>query len=292
MKKMRLKEKLLILFIGMVFCVAQTGRGEMSLKAQAAEPIVITSLVVETTFDRQGVIAKCSYQNYSALSGCEMRLYLYRQEDSGISVIAQKALAYADQGNESINPVQVSEGIYLASVTMDYGTELRQINSRDYYRVKIVDGNYVVTEEPIEGQVNGEQTQYGLTCDHMMEYYITQEATPIRNSVLAYQCMRCGEVLEYIEVPNSAYSTFLKETADAVLHARSSEVTINTDRWMSFNRDVFEAIKSRPDVTVTVNYRYQGEMYHVTLPAGTDVDLFIDENGFCGFRYMDEVLAH
>ena len=53
---------------------------------------------------------------------------------------------------------------------------------------------------------------------------------------------------------------------------------------------MFEAIKNRPDVAVEINYQYQGEMQVLIIPAGTDVELLMDENGFGGFRYMNEKL--
>lgn len=43
-------------------------------------------------------------------------------------------------------------------------------------------------------------------------------------------------------------------------------------------------------MTVTVNYMYEGNSYVLTIPAGTDVDLLMDENGFGGFRYIEKVL--
>ena len=58
----------------------------------------------------------------------------------------------------------------------------------------------------------------------------------------------------------------------------------------SFDRTVFEAIKSRPDVAVTVNYSYEGQKYVLQIPAGVNVDTLMDENGFGGFRYIDKVL--
>ena len=91
-------------------------------------------------------------------------------------------------------------------------------------------------------------------------------------------------------VPNSAYAAFFEETAKTIANARQEEVVINTRIWTSFNRSVFDAIQSRPDVAVTVNYFYKGEEYTLRIPAGIDVSLLIDENGYGGFRYIDQVL--
>ncbi len=45
------------------------------------------------------------------------------------------------------------------------------------------------------------------------------------------------------------------------------------------------------DVTVIVNYTFEGNPYVLTIPAGTNVDLLRDENGFGGFRYIENVLG-
>ncbi len=127
-------------------------------------------------------------------------------------------------------------------------------------------------------------------CDHVAEYFTINDATSSDDALSAYQCIKCGAVLRYEAVPNSAYATFLADTANAILNAGQGEVTINTDIWTCFNRAVFDAIKSRPDVAVTVNYSYKGEPYVLHIPAGTNVDSLMDENGFGGFMYIQHVI--
>ncbi len=129
------------------------------------------------------------------------------------------------------------------------------------------------------------------SCNHVMgERAVVSDATGNSDAVAAYQCIKCGAVLKYEAVSNSAFAVFLDETAKSILNAKGSEVVIDTDIWVSFGRGVFDAIKSRPDVAVTVNYVYQGKPYVLKIPAGTDVNLLMDENGFGGFRYIEHVL--
>lgn len=266
------------------------------LNVQAAESLVITSLEVAVSEDGAGVIAKCSYQNYTAQSGYEVRLYLYKIENGVESVQSQKILAYAQRGDDRTQPGQVDEGVYRASVTTDDGEEIRQIHSSSYYQVSRVDGNYVVTEETDklelvqEEQESNNHKEADSSCSHVCEYILLEEATPAKDALQARQCIRCGEILEYVEVPNSAYAAFLSETSYLIQNAQQGEVIINTDRWMSFNRDVFETMKLRPEISVKINYRYCGEEYSLVIPAGIEVECLIDENGYGGFRYMEEVL--
>ena len=282
--------------MGIITMVAVAASKETSLKAQAAELPVVKDVEVAASPDNTGVIARCSYQNYTDQSGCEMRLYLYKIENGRESIESQKALAYAEQGNDSTQSRQVDDGMYRASVTIDDGVDIRQINSSKYYWVSRIEGSYIVTEETDSenfAQMESEAEQQGESdtyCSHACEYVLLEQATPVKDAVQAYQCTKCSTVFEYIDVPNSAYAAFLKEAVSLIQNAQQKEVLIVTDRWVSFNREVFEAMKMRPDLSVKIIYRYHGEECSLVIPAEIDVDLLMDENGFGGFQYIEEIL--
>lgn len=147
------------------------------------------------------------------------------------------------------------------------------------------------TEKPDDGLESQESGSSKAACNHVGEIVIVSNATAASDAVAAYQCVKCGTVYKYEAVANSAYAAFLKETADAISNTKEKEVVINTRLWTSFNKTVFEAMKNRPDVAVTVNYWFEGNPYVLTIPAGTDVSLLMDENGFGGFRYIESVLG-
>ncbi len=136
-----------------------------------------------------------------------------------------------------------------------------------------------------------ESSNYQPACNHRTESVLVSSATASSDAVAISKCVKCGAVLSYEKVANSAYHTFLKETADAIANAQQPTVVIDAKMWVSFDRTVFEAIKSRPDVSVTVNYSYEGQKYVLQIPAGVNVDTLMDENGFGGFRYIDKVLS-
>lgn len=140
------------------------------------------------------------------------------------------------------------------------------------------------------GQQEGDMSFYERQdCTHSIEYEIQQKADPERDAVLAGVCSLCGDVLSYSYVPNSAYAAFLLEAIKSILSVQEGEVLIETQRWISFNQMVFDAISQRPETAITVNYRYEGTLYTVTIPAGADVDGLCGESGFCGFRYLDQI---
>lgn len=292
MKKAGLGRRLLTVVTGIIMII-EVFIGT-TIKVRAIGEPKVTQLEVAVSSDNAGIVAKCSYQNYTVQSGCEMKLYLYRVESDGESIESQKELVYADAGSGSTEPKQVKAGVYRASVMIDDGIEMKQINSEYHYRVSQIDGNYIVTRENVNEQEELADTSGEMdgksSCSHVYEYILVQQATPVRDAVQALQCTKCGMVIDYVDVPNSAYAAFLQETADVIQNTRQKEVTICTDRWMSFDRKVFEAIESRPDVAVIINYQYQGDVYSLIIPAGTDVNLLMDENGFGGFRAVNDKL--
>lgn len=144
-------------------------------------------------------------------------------------------------------------------------------------------------QEPFAEEGSGSEQ---ASCSHSTVHYrIVNRANPNQDAVLAGECNNCGEVLSYSFVPNSAYAAFLEEAAGAIQNAQTGEVVIETERWISFNQSVFDAMAMRPEVSVTVRYRYGESRYEVTIPAGAEVSGLADENGFCGFRHLDQVFG-
>lgn len=154
---------------------------------------------------------------------------------------------------------------------------------------------YYIELAPYYGENNEEDNQGSTVsgknagCSHVFEYVTVREPAEKEDGLVAKQCKKCGAVVEY--QPISAIAAFLRNAEKSVLNAaQDAVVTVETDRWLCFDRAVMDAIASRPDVTVVVNYRYQHRDYTVTIPAGYDVIGLLDENGFCGFRYLDLIL--
>lgn len=65
-------------------------------------------------------------------------------------------------------------------------------------------------------------------------------------------------------------------------------ISTGTTGYSAFNGDVFEALKERPDVQLTVKWKYEGLDFKFVIPAGTDVTQVFDEHGYAGFLYLQE----
>lgn len=107
-----------------------------------------------------------------------------------------------------------------------------------------------------------------------------------------YQCKYCGDIKYRLEIPNSAYAKFNRDAVTAIDRAAAeAAVKITTNLWVSFRKEVIEILKERPDVTLTIDYLYQGIPYTVTIPAGADLEALEESEGYYGFRYLDQVFG-
>ena len=127
---------------------------------------------------------------------------------------------------------------------------------------------------------------------HDYEWIETKPATEDENGEYVYKC-NCGNVL--YRVPTNAMGVFVKNTIEKIQKAgNGATVVINTKRWYSFPKSVFEALAARPDVSLTVNYLsegYKGDPMTFTIPAGTDVSMLPDENGYAGFTFLGGIFG-
>lgn len=99
--------------------------------------------------------------------------------------------------------------------------------------------------------------------------------------------MKAAEA-ELKTVSDPDYYAFNNDNINLIKKAEpGSTLVIDTSCWVSFHKSVYMAISARADIAVTINYKYQGKYYTVTIPAGADVMSLINEEGFCGFRNLD-----
>ncbi len=259
-------------------------------QAYAAEELQVTELCVVR--DEDGICASCTYRDPDGNSSI-LQLYLEKMDEQG----AFFPLAYVDlerTGEETKTARTLKgaaqPGIYRAVILQQKGEGMPVVRFRD-------SGSFEVKEsgkeekDPKGGDRPGDEM--GLSgegsCPHSLEEVTYLEATPCQDGVLEERCETCGQVFGRTQVPNSAYSVFLKEAADRIMAAAPGEqAVIQTDRWMSFDERVLDAMAERRDISILVQFRYQGVKRQVLIPETSDVSGLGDENGFCGFCYLGQ----
>lgn len=60
--------------------------------------------------------------------------------------------------------------------------------------------------------------------------------------------------------------------------------------YVSFMKETFEAFAKRSDVEFRIHYKWRGQNCVMTIPAGTDMMQWLNEEGYCGCRYIESVL--
>jgi len=269
------------------------------IKAQAAQTMQVSELSIVPL--PGGISAKCVYQELDS-TVYAVQLYMEKMDETGsFAPVAYKDLPSSGNGQTTLEttPLEVESGVYRAVLLMRSSTGQTMVRFRDsgLYDVTKTGGQYVVGphQQPEDMQPESEQAgddegadDSGMEpCLHSPVCSIYKEATPQSDAVLKVHCEKCGQHMPYQEVPNSAYASFLEETAERIKDAGQGEqVVISTDRWISFDKRVLAQLAEREDISVLIAYRYEGSDFAVLIPAGTDVNGLADENGYCGFRYL------
>lgn len=73
--------------------------------------------------------------------------------------------------------------------------------------------------------------------------------------------------------------------------APGGNCVVELEDFVSFNRKTFEALAKRPDVSMTVIYKWNGVKYKVTIPAGYNVLDLLNEDGYCGCLYLNAIFG-
>ena len=115
-------------------------------------------------------------------------------------------------------------------------------------------------------------------------------ATATEDALVVPICQECGVMDSMTKRPGSAHIKFLQDTAQQITDAKeNATVTVASELWFSTNHIITDALTIRKDVSLTINYKYAGKYYTVTIPAGYNVSGLLGENGWTGFRYFDYV---
>ena len=72
---------------------------------------------------------------------------------------------------------------------------------------------------------------------------------------------------------------------------RGGSFVVELEKFISFNRETFEALSKRPDVSMIVIYKWNGIKYKVTIPAGYNVLDLLNEDGYCGCLYLNAIFG-
>ena len=93
---------------------------------------------------------------------------------------------------------------------------------------------------------------------------------------LVTYCAQCGQELSRETVKTAAlenpFARFCETLAQRIRKApEKGTVEANAKSWTGLQRDVFKALQERPDVTLKLTCRLNGEVTELIIPAGADL---------------------
>lgn len=151
----------------------------------------------------------------------------------------------------------------------------------------VIAPGFVLSRNTVKAPTSVDAVDTGSPCHHNYEWEVYKKATATTDGIMRYRCKYCGTV-EY-EVPTAAYYIFNKETQESIQNAAvNATVNISTPIFISFHEMVKDALVARPDVTLVISYRYSGNNYEMTIPAGSGdvLSQLFGDGQYAGFLYL------
>lgn len=127
---------------------------------------------------------------------------------------------------------------------------------------------YVETSDAII-EPKTKRTQNADHHDHNFEWFMTKEPTKTEDGESSYICHSCGYVAA--TQPVTRWQWFMKQYRGLIKDAaQNATITFEADDMPCISDYMLSLNADRPDVTVIVHFTYEGVIYELTIPAGTD----------------------
>ena len=145
----------------------------------------------------------------------------------------------------------------------------------------------VIEEEPVN-RIPEHVCQY--------EWEAVREVGTDQDGLEQYLCKLCGNVQSTLTIPASHYQ--VQELYTKVTGAAEGEtVTYDLGSVHTICDKLFAKLQGRKDITLVITYKYKGENYRTTFPAGADYTELLQDadqfygmlglNGRCGITTID-----
>ena len=135
-----------------------------------------------------------------------------------------------------------------------------------------------------EASLEAEEEPVNRIPEHVCQYEweTVREAGAGQDGLEQYLCKLCGSVQSTLTIPASQYQ--VQELYTKVTAAAEGEtVTYDMGQIHTVCDKLFTKLQERSDVTLILTYRYKGQDYQTTFPAGADyTELLADKEQFYG----------
>ena len=222
--------------------------------------------------DENGALLESIYDNIMYYINIE-------QPQGGTINVTGGAEKYNDQ-----YLVAHEDGSVSFSVTPDEGYELDSVAGGKVDVIKNADGTYTV-EVPRGG---------GIKISALLKAIEKVIPPSSEAPVIKVTSSKKSDDTPSTPVLTAAksYSVFNNTIQkDITSVPQNGTLKIDMGNWISFNKKTFELLSKRSDVAITITYKYNGQTYKVTIPAGYPIMDLLDENGYCGCLYLNSIFG-
>lgn len=214
--------------------------------------------------------------------------------NSAITVAAQEG--YTISAGDNVEVVDNGDNTY--TITL--------INSKGAITIsaKLINGTSVITTAPAKASApaqtssdNGSSSSETeeVEAPFIFATFTVTGKTDASAEVLGANRDSADETFGLVSKPVikvAAGSLTAKEYRNAFIKAvkeapQGGIVRLETAAVSCIDKTMMAALAERSDVTLEVVFPYAGNTLDVTVPAGTDVMSLLDENGYCGFLYLN-----
>ena len=130
-----------------------------------------------------------------------------------------------------------------------------------------------------------EHKSSGSACNHNYEWTVEKEPTATEDGEAVYKCTKCGTISA--RQPLTAYQYYVMTGTDKIKKAAAgSTVTLSSRLWNSFPKSFFEELAKRRDITVNLQFPYDGKYYEIKIAPTQIIDTSDSNVKYFGPKYM------
>ena len=130
-----------------------------------------------------------------------------------------------------------------------------------------------------------EHKSSGNACNHNYEWTVEKEPTATEDGEAVYECTKCGNISA--RQPLTAYQYYVMTGTDKIKKATAgSTVTLSSRLWNSFPKSFFEELAKRRDITVNLQFPYDGKYYEIKIAPTQTIDTSDSKVKYFEPKYM------
>lgn len=242
--------------------------------------IIINSYSDSNNYNYDITVGEIDAKNYVGVWSIEESKYI-KASDTVTDKLMHDGVSYIIKCEDTQNGSTTVDGTGIAK---EGDKLIVNVVASDGYEVKGVEGGKAAVTQNSDGTYTVIVPRGGgVNIKAIIEEIIRKNSDNV--STTATNTINQEPAAEQIK-----YNQIVDQTKNSIVTAASTgNVVVDFGKFTTINKALVKAMASRSDVAYTFRYMYKGQLYQMTIPAGTDLSSYLDANGFCGILYLGTV---